>query len=222
MNIGLGIGMEKNLEKDVKNIYNLFWIFIFGSVAGWFIEGLWTFLKKGVLINHSAVAIGPFNMAYGLGAVVLTLLLYKRTKDKAWKLFILGFLGGTILEYIMSVGMEFVLGFSAWNYSAKFWNLNGRVSLLYSVCWGFLAIIWVKVLPIFIRFIKKMDFNIGKKMTYVLIVFLVCDMIFTYVALDRSREESKGIPPANKFEEVLDKSFNKEFLQNMFNNNWSK
>ena len=29
MNIGLGIGMEKNLEKDVKNIYNLFWIFIF-------------------------------------------------------------------------------------------------------------------------------------------------------------------------------------------------
>ena len=80
MNIGLGIGMEKKLEKDVKNIYNLFWIFIFGSVAGWFIEGLWTFLKKGVLINHSAVAIGPFNMAYGLGAVVLTLLLYKRTK----------------------------------------------------------------------------------------------------------------------------------------------
>ena len=152
-------------------------------------------------------------MAYGLGAVVLTLLLYKRTKNKAWKLFILGFLGGTILEYIMSVGMEFVLGFSAWNYSAKFWNLNGRVSLLYSV---------VKVLPTFIKFIKKMDFNIGKKMAYVLTVFLICDMIFTYVALDRSREESKGIPPANKFEEVLDKSFNKEFLQNMFNNNWSK
>ena len=222
MVIGLGIGMEKNLEKDVKNIYNLFWIFIFGSVAGWFIEGLWTFLKKGVLINHSAVAIGPFNIAYGLGAIVLTWLLYKKTKEEAWKLFILGFIGGTILEYIMSVGMEFVLGFSAWNYSAKFWNLNGRVSLLYSVCWGFLAIIWVKVLPIFIRFIKKMDFNIGKKMTYVLIVFLVCDMIFTYVALNRSREEDKGIPPANKFEEILDESFNKEFLQNMFNNNWSE
>lgn len=222
MNIGLGIGMEKNLEKDVKNIYNLFWIFIFGSVAGWFIEGLWTFFKKGVLINHSAVAIGPFNMAYGLGAIALTLLLYKRTKDKVLKLFILGFLGGTILEYIMSLGMEFVLGFSAWNYSSKFWNLNGRVSLLYSICWGILAIIWVKLLPYIIKFIKKMDFNIGKKMTYVLTVFLICDMIFTYVALDRSREEDKGIPPANKFEEVLDETFNKEFLQNMFNNNWSK
>lgn len=214
--------MEKNLEKDVKNIYNLFWIFIFGSVAGWFIEGLWTFFKKGVLINHSAVAIGPFNMAYGLGAIALTLLLYKRTKDKVLKLFILGFLGGTILEYIMSLGMEFVLGFSAWNYSSKFWNLNGRVSLLYSICWGILAIIWVKLLPYIIKFIKKMDFNIGKKMTYVLTVFLICDMIFTYVALDRSREEDKGIPPANKFEEVLDETFNKEFLQNMFNNNWSK
>lgn len=214
--------MEKNFEKDVKNIYNLFWVFIFGSVAGWFIEGVWTFLKKGVLINHSAVAIGPFNMAYGLGAIVLTLLLYKRIKDKFWKLFLLGFIGGTILEYIMSAGMEFALGFSAWNYSAKFWNLNGRVSLLYSVCWGLLAIIWVKILPIIIKFIKKMDFNIGKKMAYVLIVFLICDMLFTYVALNRSREENKGIPPANKFEEILDNTFNKEFLQNMFNNNWSK
>lgn len=213
--------MIKDIEKEVKNIYNLFWIFIFTSIFGYFVEGLWTFLKKGVLINHSSVVIGPFNFAYGIGAIVLTFLLYKRQKDNFLKLFILGFIGGTILEYLMSFGMELTLGFTAWSYSSKLWNLNGRVSILYSICWGILAIVWVKLIFLnLLKFIKKMDYNIGKKIAYILIAFLILDALLTGIALERSRENNKGIPPSNKFEEVLDETFNKEYLQNMFNNNW--
>lgn len=213
--------MIKDIEKEVKNIYNLFWIFIFTSIFGYFVEGLWTFLKKGVLINHSSVVIGPFNFAYGIGAIVLTFLLYKRQKDNFLKLFILGFIGGTILEYLMSFGMELTLGFTAWSYSSKLWNLNGRVSILYSICWGILAIVWVKLIFLnLLKFIKKMDYNIGKKIAYILIAFLILDALLTGIALERSREKNKGIPPSNKFEEVLDETFNKEYLQNMFNNNW--
>ena len=213
--------MIKDIEKEVKNIYNLFWIFIFTSIFGYFVEGLWTFLKKGVLINHSSVVIGPFNFAYGIGAIVLTFLLYKRQKDNFLKLFILGFIGGTILEYLMSFGMELTLGFTAWSYSSKLWNLNGRVSILYSICWGILAIVWVKLIFLnLLKFIKKMDYNIGKKIAYILIAFLILDALLTGIALERSREKNKGIPPSNKFEEVLDQTFNKEYLQNMFNNNW--
>lgn len=215
--------MIKDIEKEVKNIYNLFWIFIFTSIFGYFIEGLWTFLKKGVLINHSSVVIGPFNFAYGIGAIVLTFLLYKRQKDNFLKLFILGFIGGTILEYLMSFGMELTLGFTAWSYSSKLWNLNGRVSILYSICWGILAIVWVKLIFLnLLKFIKKMDYNIGKKIAYILIAFLILDALLTGIALERSREKNKGIPPSNKFEEVLDETFNKEYLQNMFNNNWGE
>ncbi len=215
--------MIKDIEKEVKNIYNLFWIFIFASIFGYFIEGLWTFLKKGVLINHSSVVIGPFNFAYGIGAIVLTFLLYKRQKDNFLKLFILGFIGGTILEYLMSFGMELTLGFTAWSYSSKLWNLNGRVSILYSICWGILAIVWVKLIFLnLLKFIKKMDYNIGKKIAYILIAFLILDALLTGIALERSREKNKGIPPSNKFEEVLDETFNKEYLQNMFNNNWGE
>lgn len=215
--------MIKDIEKEVKNIYNLFWIFIFTSIFGYFVEGLWTFLKKGVLINHSSVVIGPFNFAYGIGAIVLTFLLYKRQKDNFLKLFILGFIGGTILEYLMSFGMELTLGFTAWSYSSKLWNLNGRVSILYSICWGILAIVWVKLIFLnLLKFIKKMDYNIGKKIAYILIAFLILDALLTGIALERSREKNKGIPPSNKFEEVLDETFNKEYLQNMFNNNWGE
>ncbi len=208
-------------KETVEKIYYLFWIFVFASVIGWGIEGAWTYLKKGVLINHSAVAIGPFNMAYGVAAVVLTIFLEKYKNANIIKIFTLGFLWGTILEYIMSLGMELVLGFTAWDYSKKPLNINGRVCLLYSVFWGILAIFWIKsFLPFVKEIIKKIDYNIGKKIAVFLSVFLVIDMIFTYSAINRARELEKGIPPSNKYEEVLDKTFNKEYLKNMFNNNW--
>jgi len=63
----------------MKNKYfcKLFYIFIIGSVLGWVIEGLYTLIKKGVLINHSALVIGPFNVVYGISSCILTLLLAK-------------------------------------------------------------------------------------------------------------------------------------------------
>mgnify|MGYP000479550804 CR=1 FL=1 len=63
--------------KSRENVYYLFWIFIIGCVVGWCIEGVFSLIKWKEFINHSAVVIGPFNAAYGLGALVLTALLFK-------------------------------------------------------------------------------------------------------------------------------------------------
>ena len=71
------------------SLYNLFYIFIIGSICGWVIEFFWTLIKKGLIINHSAVVIGPFNMAYGLCAVVFTFFLYKFKDAPIWKIFII-------------------------------------------------------------------------------------------------------------------------------------
>ena len=113
--------------KSRENVYYLFWIFIIGCVVGWCIEGVFSLIKWKEFINHSAVVIGPFNAAYGLGALVLTALLFKFKDDKIWKIFLIGFIGGSILDYIMSLGMELVLGFTAWDYSKKPFNINGRI-----------------------------------------------------------------------------------------------
>lgn len=210
-------------KETIEKLYYLFWIFVFGSVVGWFIEGIYTYLKKGVIINHSAVVIGPFNMAYGLAACVLTTFLIKHKKSNSLKIFAIGFIGGTLLEYIMSIGMELILGFTAWDYSKKPLNINGRVCLLYSIFWGILAIFWIKsIYPYVIKIIKKIDYNIGKKIAVGLAIFLLFDMAFTYSAVERAKRNEKGIPPENRYEEILDKTFNKKYLKNMFNNNWLK
>lgn len=123
-------------EEFIKNFYYFFWILIIGCVVGWIIEGIFTLIKSSILINHSALVIGPFNVSYKLTPCVISLLLVSYQDDSYLKIFVIGFLVGTVLEYIMSCGMELVLGFSAWNYFAKFLNINGTVCLLYSIFWG--------------------------------------------------------------------------------------
>lgn len=206
-----------------KSLYNLFWIFIIGSIAGWVIEGIFTYVTKNVLINHSAVVIGPFNMAYGISACLLSTLLYKYRNDNLIKIFIIGFIGGSIAEYIMSWGMELVLGFTAWDYSKHFLNINGRICLLYSIYWGILAILWIKILyPWLIKMIEKLNYKVWKKVAIAISIFLVFDAALTLSAVNRAHEKEKGIEPRNKYEEILDKTFNKDYLTNMYSNSWGE
>lgn len=209
------------MKRSSESLYNLFWIFIVGCVVGWFVEGVFSLIKWKEFINHSAVVIGPFNMAYGLGALMLTALLYKFRDEKNIKIFLIGFIGGSILEYIMSWGMELVLGFTAWDYSRKPLNLNGRICVRYSLFWGILGVVWIKYIYQFIaKLLEKMDKNLGKRLAIFLSIFLVFDIFLTSVAINRARNKEKGIEAKYKYEEVLDKTFNKEYLKNMYNDSW--
>ncbi len=212
--------MEESCNKK-SSFYNLFWLFIFGSVFGWICEVLFSLVVHGKFINHSALVIGPFNFCYGLCACSLTCLLYKYRNKGNIALFFISFLFGSLLEYIMSWGMELVLGFTAWNYSHMFLNINGRVCLAMSCLWGFLGIIWIKgVYPYIVKIINKIPRNLGQKLIIALNIFLILDSALTASAILRAREYEKGLAPSNYYERFLDKTFNKEYLYNMFNNHW--
>ena len=205
-------------------IVKLFFIFILGSLVGWVVEGIYTYVAFNELVNHSAVVIGPFDMAYGICFVLMTLLFYKKTDISIIKAFIISFIGGTVLEYVMSLGMEIFLGFTAWDYSSYPLNINGRVCILYSVFWGVLGVAWVKLIyPFIMKILNKFNYRIANKIALILAIFLVFDVILTIQARERAKEQIKGIEPSNKFEEFLDNTFNNDYLKNMYNNTeWSK
>ena len=205
----------------MKKLYKLMYIFIITSICGYFIEMIWSLVTKGIFINHSAVVIGPFNFAYGICGVVLTLLLYRFKDESYLKIFLLSFIGGSILEYIMSWGMELVLGFTAWDYSDMFLNINGRICLLFSVFWGALGILWIKILyPQIEKILNKINPKAYKIIAISLTIFLVFDIGFTISCVNRARKADMGIPPNNSYERFLDNTFNSKYLKNMFNNNW--
>ena len=207
----------------MKKSYKLFYIFIITSICGYFIEFIWTLLTKGIIINHSAVVIGPFNFAYGICGVVFTLLL-DRFKDESYlKVFLLSFIGGSILEYIMSWGMELVLGFTAWDYSDKFLNINGRICFAFSLFWGLLGILWIKILyPMIEEWLNKVNPKTSKTIVICLTIFLVFDILLTISSVNRAHRFDRGIQPKGRYERFLDNTFNSKYLKNMFNNNWSE
>ncbi len=211
------------MEKKKVGFYNMFWLFILGSVVGWIFEVLFSLIVHQKFINHSALVIGPFDICYGICACALTFLLYKY-KDKGYiPLFFISFILGSILEYIMSWGMELVLGFSAWDYSDMFLNINGRVCLTMSCIWGVLGIVWIKyIYPIIEKIINKIPKKLGKKLVIIISIFLILDLGLTISAIVRAKEWEKGVAPRNAYERFLDRTFNKDYLYNMFNNSWSE
>ena len=131
------------------------------------------------------------------------------------------FIFGTILEYVLSLLMEFFVGFTAWDYSQKILNINGRVSLIYSIYWGILGVFWIKwVYPFIIKYLNRIDINFSKSFVVVMSIFLIFNTFLTFSAINRAREFDKGILPSNSFEKFLDNTFNGSYLKNMFNNNW--
>ena len=68
--------------------------------------------------------------------------------------------------------------------------------------------------------IAKMNPKVGKVLMYFLIVFLAFDIILTTVSVMRAHAYDKGVPPQNAFEKFLDHTFNRDYLKNMYGNNW--
>ena len=203
------------------DFYNMFVLFIIASILGWIIEGIYTYVTRKIVLNHSAVIIGPFDFAYGIGAVLLTIVLFKFQDSSSLLVFLISFLSGSFCEYIMSLGMEKVFGYPSWDYSNRKFNINGRICLRYSLFWGILGLAWVEVIyPIMNNYLPIISSYISSSTIHYFIIFLVFDIILTFLAIKRAKENKLGVEAHNVFERMLDKHFGREYLNKMFNDNF--
>ena len=211
------------MEEKRLGFYELFYIFIFGCIIGYAVEVAWSFYRHGIFINHTALVLGPFDIVYGISAMVLSLFLYKYRDENVLKVYLLSFLIGMLLEYFFSLAMERISGFVAWDYSRYFLNINGRVCLKYSLFWGLLGVVWIKYIYPFVQnIINQFNKRFASYLMYFLIVFMLFDAFLTFNAVNRAREYERGIPPSNRYEEYLDDYFGIVYLDNMYNYRWGK
>lgn len=60
--------------------YEVFYIFMICNVIGYCVEMVFCYLKHGYWESRQSLIYGPFGLAYGLGGVLLSYLLFKDTK----------------------------------------------------------------------------------------------------------------------------------------------
>ena len=80
------------------NFYKVALICIAGSFAGVVVEILWCLFRNGYIESRSGLVYGPFNPVYGIGAVVMTLALYRYRNRSSSISFFGGAVVGSVIE----------------------------------------------------------------------------------------------------------------------------
>lgn len=206
-------------ENKNFNFYQYVWIFVVSCLLGYAIETLWCFIRHGYIESRKSLVLGHLSLAYGMGAVLLTLILSRFQKTKSWKIFLISFFAGTVTEYICSLGQEICFGTVAWDYSNVPLNINGRVCLLYSSFWGFLGIFWAKiVIPQMTKIFDKVHIPFNKILVWTFIVYFCFNCFLSATAAARMNMRKDGKPANNKYEMWLDETYTDEKMAKIYAN----
>lgn len=201
------------------NFYKLILLVFIGSFAGVVVEMLWCLLTNGYLESRAGLVYGPFNLLYGVGAVTLSVCLFRYRNRSSGFSFAGGMIVGSVVEYVCSWGQELLFGSTSWDYSNLPFNLNGRICLLYSVFWGILGVLWMKNLyPRLARWILKLPNRLGKAFTVAMAVFLGVNGVVTLLAVDRWSERIAGEPAVTAADRLFDEHFPDARMERVFAN----
>lgn len=160
---------------DFCIVFILFWLY---AILGWFLETTFVALKSKRYINRGFF-LGPYCPIYGFGAILLLPL--KSYQNDPLVVFILSVVICSIVEYITSYLMELVFKVRWWDYSNRTLNINGRICLFNSICFGFLGMFLVCYLnPYFVSLLYNLNDILIKIIAFSLLIITLVDFLLTY------------------------------------------
>lgn len=211
---------DENSFAHGLNGYKLFWVFLIASVVGWALETVFCVVTTGQLQSRQGLLYGPISQVYGLGAVLMVLVLsrFKHARD-IWVFIGTGIIGG-VFEALCSWVQELVFGSVSWDYQSQAFSMfGGRTSLIFCLFWGILGLVLLKyIFPLLTTFIERIPNRIGRPLTWILLVLLIADMLISAAAVYRQSQRHLGLPPQNAVETFLDAQYPDDFLDNIYPN----
>ena len=170
--------METKAKENLEKIEYYFFVFIIMSICGWIMELVYSSVTLHRL-NIPGFLYGPWCPIYGTGAVIIMSLCDdKNILKRILKIFIFS----TVLEYIVSVLLEMIVGVKWWDYSNEILNINGRVSLLYSTYWVVIGLAILKYIkPWFLKAYNKIKSKKIEVITNTTILIIAIDMILSII-----------------------------------------
>lgn len=197
----------------------LIWVFLVSALVGDLVEMLYCGLFDGAWMSRSSVLYGPFSFVWGLGGLLFTVSLQRLAGKHDRYVFLGGFVIGGVFECACSVFTELVFGTVFWDYSHMPLNIGGRTNVLFCFFWGALAVVWVKVIyPPMSAMIERLPAVAGKALTWVILLFMLCNAALTVAAMARFDSRSVRPESANPFEAFLDRQYDDDFMTHRWPN----
>ena len=165
-----------------------FWVmlllFTAYSMMGWIVETVVCSVVAGKFINRGFLN-GPFCPIYGFGALLIVVTLAP-VRGSLPLLFLAAVALASALEYLTGLGLETLFHAKYWDYSARRFNLQGRVCLGNALLFGLGGVLTVRVLqPLLLQVIGLIPPAVQTIAGYVLLSYFVTDAVFTANTLVR-------------------------------------
>lgn len=173
----------------VMNVYqdtvNLMLYFLSYSLLGWLIETFFKSVRAKKFVNSGFLS-GPFCPIYGFGALLVIQLqeLISRTIPTSTStartalFIILAIVGTSVLEYLTGLFLERLFKRKWWDYSEEWLNIQGRICLKYSLCWGILGYLTLKFIhPPLTQFLSNVQMEYRCPLAVVAIVYFGADFL---------------------------------------------
>ena len=159
--------------------YTYFLLYFIYSIIGWYLEVGLAFYEHKKFVNRGFL-IGPYCPIYGVGCLLLTILLSKYINEPgvifAFSIFICA-----TLEYLTSYLMEKIFKLRWWDYSNMKFNINGRICLETLIPFGIIGVLVVKYIsPFLINTVNSINFNVLVIINIIILSILITDILISF------------------------------------------
>ena len=159
--------------------YTYFLLYFIYSTIGWILEVGLAFYEHKKFINRGFL-IGPYCPIYGVGCLLLTILLSKYINEPG-VIFALSIFICATLEYLTSYLMEKIFKLRWWDYSNMKFNINGRICLETLIPFGIIGVLVVKYIsPFLINTINSINFNFLIIINIIILSILITDILISF------------------------------------------
>ena len=174
---------EKNKIKLSRFQLFILYFFLFAFI-GWLMETIYAIFTLGHFVKRGFLY-GPICPIYGFGALMLILFLAKYRKNNL-KLFIYAAVIFSVFEYIVSYCLDALFAMHWWDYTNEFFNLNGRITLSFSIAWGIIAILFINHIYPFLKkkvnlFLSKFSYSLQITIVRVFSLIFISDTIASFI-----------------------------------------
>ena len=186
------------------NIWIIILLFFIYSFIGWFQEVIQALVKEKKFVNRGFL-IGPLCPIYGFGGISATVLFTNFTilnpkLDIEILNVLIVFVGSMIIcsifEYLTSWVMEKIFNNRWWDYSDIPYNINGRICLICSLCFGLGCAFALKIAnPFIVDLIElyNIDIEAIKRFDILLMLILFIDTVVSFNIINNFKNISNSI-----------------------------
>ena len=125
-------------------LYQLFWYFVLYSLLGWCAEVVFCTVNTGKFVNRGFLN-GPVCPIYGFGMLIVLCALTPLSGSLP-VLFVGGAVLASLLELVTGFALEKLFHTQWWDYSDKPFNVGGYICLSFSLLWGLLIVLVMRVI----------------------------------------------------------------------------